>query len=131
MERSMLKIKKIQKIRHTIVRRKTKAIDALSYSQKLKRRWAGHVARLGDNRWTTKTTLWAGLSGQRKRETPNARWTDDITKVAGFRWTRAAEDGEYRTSLGEAFTFYGEGFCQHPPIYLTKQQKSICKRKTH
>ncbi|GBP17304.1 Putative uncharacterized transposon-derived protein F52C9.6 [Eumeta japonica] len=37
MERSILKIIKIQKIRHTDVRQKTKVIDALSHSQKLKR----------------------------------------------------------------------------------------------
>ncbi|GBP81972.1 LINE-1 reverse transcriptase homolog [Eumeta japonica] len=36
MERCILKIKKIQKIRHTDIRQKTKVIDALSHSQKLK-----------------------------------------------------------------------------------------------
>lgn len=111
MERSILKIKKIQKIRHTDIRLKTKAIDALSYSLKQKWRWAGHVARLNDNRWTIKTTLWAGPLGQRKRGRPNARWADDIKRVAGNQWLRAAKDRKYWTSLEEAFTFHGEGSC--------------------
>lgn len=106
MERSILKIKKIQRIRHTTIRQKTKAIDALSYSQKLKWRWAGHVARLSDNRWTAKTTSWRGPLGQRKRGRPITRWADDIIKVAGVQWPRAAENREYWSSLEEAFTFH-------------------------
>ncbi|GBP63208.1 Retrovirus-related Pol polyprotein from type-1 retrotransposable element R2 [Eumeta japonica] len=51
-----------------------------------------YVARLSGNRWTTETTLWAGPSGQRKRGKRNARWADDITKVAGVQWIRAAEE---------------------------------------
>ena len=105
MERSILKIKKINKIRHTSIRQKTKAIDALSYSQKLKWRWAGHIARLTDNRWTKRTTLWLGPSGQRKRGRPNARWADDIIKIAGTHWMQAAEDRKHWSSLEEAFTF--------------------------
>ncbi|GBP40543.1 hypothetical protein EVAR_7542_1 [Eumeta japonica] len=90
-----------------------------NYSQKVKWRWSGCVAGLGDNRRTTKTTLWAGPSGQRKRGRPNARWADDITEVAGVQWTRAAEDREYWLSLEEAFTFHGDGSCQYAPVYLT------------
>ncbi|GBP53118.1 hypothetical protein EVAR_97122_1 [Eumeta japonica] len=77
--------------------------------------------RLGDNRWTTKTTLWADSSGQSKRGRPNSLWVDDMTKVAGVQWTRAAEDRENWSSLEEALTFRGEGSCQHPPVHLTKQ----------
>ncbi|GBP38812.1 Putative uncharacterized transposon-derived protein F52C9.6 [Eumeta japonica] len=111
MERSILKIKKIQKISHTDIRQKTKVIDALSHSQKLKWRWAGHVARLSDNRWTRKTTQWTGPLGQRRRGRPNAHWADDIIKVARTQWLRAAENREYWSSLEEAFTFQGEGSC--------------------
>ncbi|GBP86903.1 Putative uncharacterized transposon-derived protein F52C9.6 [Eumeta japonica] len=66
MERSMLKIKKIQIICHTMIRQKTKAIDTLSYL-KAKMAMAKHVVRLSYNRWTTKTTLWAGPSRQKKK----------------------------------------------------------------
>lgn len=105
MERSVLKIRKIQKIRHTIIRRKTKAIDALTYSKKLKWQWAGHVARLSDTRWTIKTTTWPGPSGHRKKGRPLTRWVDDIIKVADTRWIQVAADRERWSSLEEAFTF--------------------------
>nr|XP_032521581.1 uncharacterized protein LOC116773234 [Danaus plexippus plexippus] len=52
MERSMLNISKIQKMRHTDIRSKTKTKDALNHALKLKWKWAGHVARLQDNRRT-------------------------------------------------------------------------------
>ncbi|CAH2269222.1 jg1742 [Pararge aegeria aegeria] len=110
-ERSIMKIRKIQKIRHTHIRQKTQAIDALNYSQKLKRRWTGHIARLSDNRWTRKTTQWTDPLKQRKRGRPNARWVDDIIKVAGTHWLRAAENRKYWSSLEEAFTFHGKGSC--------------------
>ncbi|GBP64349.1 Neuroligin-1 [Eumeta japonica] len=77
-----------------------------------------------DSAITTGPISWAGPSRQRKRRRPNARWADDITKVAGFQWIRAVEDREYWSSLVEALTFYGEGACQHPPVHLTKQQTS-------
>lgn len=106
MERSILKIRKIEKICHTDIRQKTKVIDALSYSQKLKWRWAGHVARLRDKRWTKETTSWRGPTGKRRQGRPNTRWTDDITKIAGDHWTRVAEDRTNWLSLEEAFTFH-------------------------
>lgn len=111
MERSILKIKKIQKIRHTHIRQKTKVTDALNHSQKLKLRWAGHVARLNDKRWTKETTQWTGPLGLRRRGRPNARWVDDVIRVAGTQWSRVAENREFWSSLEEAFTFHGEGSC--------------------
>ena len=113
MERSFMKIRKIHKIRHTTIRQKTKVIDALSYSQKLKWRWAGHVARMTDGRWTRQLTSWPGPRGFRKRGRPIARWADDVTKIAGKGWMKDAEDREYWSSLEEAFTFTTEGFLQN------------------
>ncbi|KAJ0182161.1 hypothetical protein K1T71_002883 [Dendrolimus kikuchii] len=52
LERSMLKVNKMDKIRHTTIRAITKATNALSYAQKLKWKWAGHITRLTDQRWT-------------------------------------------------------------------------------
>lgn len=42
-------------VRSTEIRKITKAKDALYISQNLKGRWAGHVARYADNRWTIDT----------------------------------------------------------------------------
>lgn len=106
MERSVMKIRKIQKIPHTRIRHKTKVIDALDYSLKLKWRWAGHIARLSDDRWTIRVTSWPGPPGQRKRGRPIARWTDDIVQIASTSWMRVAKDRDRWSSLEEAFTFY-------------------------
>ncbi|CAH2088608.1 unnamed protein product [Euphydryas editha] len=105
MERSMLNVTKIQKIPHTVIRSKTKVTDALIFCKRLKWRWAGHIARLTDNRWTTRVTAWKGPSGNRKRGRPTARWSDDIVQTAGKRWMETAKDRDAWNSLEEAFTF--------------------------
>ena len=40
--------------------------------------WAGHVARLTDERWTTQTTEWKPMYGGRNRGRPRTRWRDDL-----------------------------------------------------
>lgn len=104
-ERSMLNIKKMQKIRHTSIRKITKAKDALNYAKKLKWKWAGHVARLEDERWTSRVTKWKGPDGKRLKGRPLTRWADDITNIAGPCWTQTAQDRDKWSSLEEAFTF--------------------------
>lgn len=104
MERSIAKIKKTEKIRHSIIRQKTKVTDALTYALKLKWRWAGHVARMSDDRWTIRMTSWPGPTGFRKRGRPITRWTDDIIRVAGKNWMLEAIDRDHWSSLEEAFT---------------------------
>ncbi|CAF4888459.1 unnamed protein product [Pieris macdunnoughi] len=104
-ERSMLNIRKVQKIRHTKIRNTTK--DGLEHAQSLKWRWAGHVARLRDKRWTKTVTIWAGPQGKRKRGRPVASWEDDIKKTAGPNWIQVAQSREDWLSLEEAFTYRG------------------------
>lgn len=104
MERSMLSIKKIQKIKHNIIRTQTKAIDALNYSQKLKWKWAGHIARMKDLRWTNIVTSWKGPPGKRRRGRPYTRWEDDIKRITGPKWQQIAQDREKWKALEEAFT---------------------------
>lgn len=81
MERSMLNINKMYKVRHTIIRSISKATDALNNAQKLKWKWAGHVARLQDERWTKRVTTWKGPKGKRCRGRPPTRWHDEIIKT--------------------------------------------------
>ncbi|CAH2083788.1 unnamed protein product [Euphydryas editha] len=104
-ERSMLNIKKIQKIRHNNIRKITKAKDALNYAKKLKWKWAGHVARLEDDRWTSRITKWKGPYGKRLQGRPHTRWEDEIIKIAGPCWPQVAQDRDVWNSLEEAFTF--------------------------
>jgi hypothetical protein len=58
MERSMLNIREIDKIRNEHIRKQTKVIDITRTIKRNKWRWAGHVARQQDNRWTKLTTEW-------------------------------------------------------------------------
>ena len=45
MERSVLKLRKIHKVRSEQIRLRTKVIDALKFALKQKWRWAGHIGR--------------------------------------------------------------------------------------
>ncbi|CAH2105276.1 unnamed protein product [Euphydryas editha] len=104
MERSMLNIRKTHRIRHTKIRNITQTIDALHHAQRLKFKWAGHVARLKDKRWTSKVATWDGPQGKRRVGRPYMRWEDDIKKIAGPDWIHIAKDREKWKSLEEAFT---------------------------
>lgn len=107
MERSIMKIRKVQKINSSLIRHKTKQTDALRQALKLKWNWAGHIARLKDNRWTIKTTQWKGPLGKRNVGRPNKRWTDDIIQTAGKEWMKAAADRKSWKKMGETFTQTG------------------------
>ena len=103
MERGITNVEKIQKMSREKIRKKTK--DKKKFSQKLKWRWAGHVARLNDDRWTSTLTLWRGPAGLRKKGRPITRWKDDIVKEAGKKWITTAKNREKWQSLEEAFNF--------------------------
>ena len=55
-------------------------------------KWAGHIARLKDNRWTKRCTEWQPRRGKRTRGRPSRRWQDDITEKEGTTWIRKATD---------------------------------------
>jgi hypothetical protein len=52
MERKMLNFKLLDEVRHTRIREKTKVTDVIDHMSRMKWRWAGHVARMTDWRWT-------------------------------------------------------------------------------
>ena len=52
MERKMLDLKLQDKIPCSEIRKRTKIIDIIDFTLKRKWKWAGHIARLKDNRWT-------------------------------------------------------------------------------
>ena len=53
MERKMLDLKLKDKIPCSEIRKRLKNIDIIEYTLKQKWKWAGHIARLKDNRWTS------------------------------------------------------------------------------
>ena len=56
MERKMLDLKLKDKIPCSEIRKRTKIIDIIEYTLKQKWKWASHIARLKDNRWTKRCT---------------------------------------------------------------------------
>ena len=91
MERKMLHLSLKDKIRHTEIRKKTKVQDIMTKIKAAKWKWAGHVIRTNDNRWTKRMTEWQPRNGKRKRGRQKRRWRDDITSYMGTTaWTRTA-----------------------------------------
>ena len=92
MERRMTNIRLIQRITNEEVRRRSKVTDVLDNIYIAKRRWAGHVIRRNDERWTTRITNWRPRSHTRPRGRPPIRWSDPMTKLYGESWKRMARE---------------------------------------
>ena len=100
MERQMLGITKMDRKTSKWIRQQTNVQDIKARVKELKWRWAGHVARITDNRWTKEVTEWIPLNEKRKRARPKTRWEDDIRKFVGVTWMR------------ELLKYHGEAFIQ-------------------
>ena len=85
------------------IRKRTKVIDIIEYALKQKWKWAGHRARLKDNRWTKRCTEWQPRRGKRMRGRPSRRWQDDMTEKEGTTWIRKATDRWRLKTLMEGY----------------------------
>ncbi|KAG7305016.1 hypothetical protein JYU34_010462 [Plutella xylostella] len=103
MERAMLGVSLMDRIRNEVIRQRTKVTDIAVKICKLKWQWAGHICRRNDNRWGRRVLEWRPRTGKRSVGRPPARWTDDLRRVAGSGWMRKAEDRVLWRSLGEAY----------------------------
>ena len=74
----MLKLKIKDKVPYTEIRKRTRVQDIVQFVLKQKWKWAGHVARLDDNRWTQRVTEWQPREGRRSRGRQRKRWRDDL-----------------------------------------------------
>ena len=84
------------------MREQTGVRDILEDVSKLKWKWAGHVARMRDNRWTSRATDWIPRNYKRSRGRPGTRWRDDLCKCDRRR-QRKAQDREEWQHLGKAY----------------------------
>ena len=91
----------------TAIREQTKVQDALTMALKLKWKWAGHVARYKDDRWTLLATRWKGPAGKRNPGRPYRRWRDDIEGIAGKDWLLNERKRKEWDKLEEAYTQRG------------------------
>ncbi len=71
MERSLLRINKINKIKNEVIRQRTQMKDVLYVAKKLKLKYAGYMVRSKNERWNKKVTGWfpLGYSSQKERQT--------------------------------------------------------------
>ena len=92
MERRMLNITIRDKVRNSEIRKQTQVKDIILKIKAAKWRWAGHLMRRDDNRWTKRMTEWQPRCGKRGRGRQKLRGRDDITSYASTTWTRLAQD---------------------------------------
>ncbi|CAH2245012.1 jg6952 [Pararge aegeria aegeria] len=62
MERSMLNIRKYDRVKKALIRNKTKTTDVINKIKRLKWRLAGHMER-GHEKWSKKVTWWYPREG--------------------------------------------------------------------
>uniref|UniRef100_A0A7I5E7M2 Transposase n=1 Tax=Haemonchus contortus TaxID=6289 RepID=A0A7I5E7M2_HAECO len=58
-----------------------KVRDAVNYAKKSGIRWAGHVMRYSDDRWTRAVTEWIPRNNKQTRGRQPKRWSDSYTKT--------------------------------------------------
>lgn len=92
MYRSVLGIRKRDKIRNSILHERMKLEPIQKTIKRLKLKWAGHVARADDKRWTCQTTKWIPQGRKRKRGGQRMRWEDEIQELCGARWQTTTQN---------------------------------------
>jgi Reverse transcriptase (RNA-dependent DNA polymerase) len=103
MERCMLGITRKDRKRNEWVRKQTRVRDVIDVAKQLKWRWAGHIARRKDGRWTNAVIQWYPRGTKRPQGRPKSRWIDELVKFGGNTWQRTTQDRESWRKLGEAF----------------------------
>ena len=88
----MLKISLRDRISNEEVRRRSQVVDIVVEYKRRKMRWAGHVARFSDNRWTQRLSEWCPRDIKRPLGRPPRRWEDGIVAAVGKSWRRQAQD---------------------------------------
>ena len=97
-------VKLIDRICNTVIRQRTRVTDIVQNLTNTKRKWAGHIARMKDNRWTIRSTEWQIIiNGVRSVGRPKRRWRDDIVGQQGAVWTRTTKDRERWRTLAEGY----------------------------
>ena len=65
------------------IRKQSGVTDIIRSIRESKHRWAGHVVRRRDNRWTITVTEWIPRGNKRPRSRPRTRWCDDLMQYVG------------------------------------------------
>ncbi|KAK6757612.1 hypothetical protein RB195_015434 [Necator americanus] len=80
LERCLLKLNRrtqhLAGLRSSDLRGMSRLRDPAEYVSKAKHRWAGHIMRRIDDRWTKRTLEWIPRDAKRPRGRPPTRWSD-------------------------------------------------------
>ena len=93
MERQMIGVSLLDHKTNTWIREHTHIEDIRDKITESKHRWAGHVARFKDNRWTSRVTLSQPRWFNRGIGRPSLRWRDDLVRKNGSLWMRKVHVG--------------------------------------
>lgn len=102
MERSMLGISLRDKMTNEWIRQQTRVVDVMERIATLKWNWAGHIARMTDERWTINILNWRPPK-TRPMGRPPERWANSIKRSAGTNWQQLAMDRSEWRKKGEAY----------------------------
>ncbi|CAH2269532.1 jg19080 [Pararge aegeria aegeria] len=83
----MLGVSLRDQIRNEEIRRRPRVTDIAQRVSKLKWQWAVHIARRTDGGSVSKVLEWQPRTGKRSVGRSPTKWTDDMKRVAGSRWT--------------------------------------------
>ena len=87
-----------------------KVVDWVVEQRRRKWRWAGHVARRKDGRWTRWMLDWQPLRGIRAPGRPVTRWEDSLVNFMrgrGQSWVQLAEDRDAWAALEDEYVKAG------------------------
>ena len=137
MERNMLDLKIKDKFPYTEIKKRTRVQDIVQFVLKQKWKWAGHVARLDDNRWTQRVTEWQPREGRRSRGRQRKRWRDNLVQLKGVTWRHDAQHRQrWRSDVEGYFQQWRNQSCgnlspflQSPPPPKEKKKKKQTKNK--
>lgn len=107
MERSMLDLRKSDRVQNKTIRNRTKIQNVTTRIRKLKWQWTGHIIR-GIEKWNRSIVFWYPRNRKRKRGRPIRRWEDEIKAIAGKLWTRKALNRVEWKEMEEAFAKVGQ-----------------------
>ena len=88
----MVGVKRTDHISNELLRKTSKVEDAVNQAEQAKMRWAGHVARSSDGRWTRAVTEWLPLDIKRPISRTATRWWDSLRQDIGRNWMGLARD---------------------------------------
>ena len=98
MEMKMLGVKLQDKIME-----RTNIFDIIEYTLKQKKRWAGHIARMTDSRWTKTLHRVATKEREEIRRTTKQKMVRRHNKEGRATWNRKATDRRQWKTLMEGY----------------------------